>query len=1059
MKILSTQSIANKLIAIILITSGVSLLTGYILIAVYDIFSYRAELSEEAEMIARMTGEYCASALIFEDRIEANRILENLEQVPYINTACVIDNTGKAFACYSRIDNFSVDNVNISGRSLEESILNVNQPIQYQDINYGTLYLRLSSRGLTRKIVTYLVIISVLFVLLLALSYIIALRFQGFISNPILDLSQTAKKITDTADYSIRVNQSFDDEIGTLSNAFNTMLLQLQKRQTERYQVENELKKSESRLRTIIEQSTDPMFILKDGHFVFINPKIEEYFGYTSEEITSEDFDITTIIAPESRKNFESILIDSDGRSFAKRFDFKGVSKFGYEYDFEVNLSLIDWEGGTAYLGTLRDITQRKKIEQALKYRVDLENIITSISANFISLQQEPFDEQVSRALSDIAIFSGVDHSYLYIYDHKTEHFLKSHEWHFERKSAEKTRFADFHVDFLPWFSKKLFGFKIIHIPNSDNLTEDAENEKSFLQKNNVKSVICVPMINDNTLMGFIGFGTVRNVKTWVEEDITLLRMVAEILVFAIIRKRSDEILSNEKERLAVTLRSIGDGVITTDINGRIAMMNKEAENLTGWTLDEASGVVLEKVYQVYDEKSRTPLTNLIQNILDKGFISAIETISSLLVSKDGAEKIISHSGAPIIDKTSNIIGLVIVFRDITEETKMKEELINAQKLESVGILAGGIAHDFNNILTAILGNISLGKMEVPEESDIYEILSHAEMAVTQAQSLTQQLLTFSKGGAPIMKITTIADILLETVSFCLRGSSIKSVFSIADDLHPVEIDEGQISQVINNLVINAIQSMPDGGILEIAAENDSINSPMHTYGKNAVNPGFTIKPGNYVKISIIDSGTGIPKEISKRIFDPYFTTKENGSGLGLSVVYSVINRHNGFVEVESTGNSGSTFNVWLPASEKTVDLKQKKKNNILVKQSGRILLMDDEENIRIIGRRMLNFIGYDVVCTEDGNRTIETYRESMSEGKPFDAVIMDLTIPGGLGGKECIQELLKINPDVKAIVSSGYSNDPVMAEFRKYGFKGVIIKPYKIEELSDILVSVISDA
>jgi PAS domain S-box-containing protein len=510
-------------------------------------------------------------------------------------------------------------------------------------------------------------------------------------------------------------------------------------------------------------------------------------------------------------------------------------------------------------------------------------------------------------------------------------------------------------------------------------------------------------------------------------------------------RTLAQEELAKEKERLAVTLRSIGDGVITTDTQGKIILFNKAAEELTGWTQSEAAGSPIQKAFHIVDEASRQSLPDLTSTVIAGG-----ETLSiidkTILIAKDESERMVSYSVAPIKDENGRTIGVVLVFRDVTEKRRMEQDLARTEKLESLGILAGGIAHDFNNILTAIMGNISLVKINLDENNELCKRLTEAERASMRAQELTQQLLTFSKGGAPVRRTASINDIVRDTAEFALRGSNVKCKFDLPNDLLPAEIDEGQISQVINNLIINADQAMPQGGTIEISAENMPVSS----------DDLLPVKCGNYIKITVSDQGIGIPESYIGKIFDPFFTTKQKGSGLGLATTYSIIKQHEGHIEVESEVGVGTTFHIYLPASEKKLST-QRKSEEAAIPGSGRVLIMDDDETIRMVASIALSNLGYGVERARDGNKAIELYRQAMESGRPFDAVIIDLTIPGGLGGKETISRLTQIDPEVKAIVSSGYSNDPIMAEYWKYGFKGFVPKPYKVQQLSKALHDLLS--
>ncbi|MCX6829358.1 MAG: PAS domain S-box protein, partial [candidate division Zixibacteria bacterium] len=378
-------------------------------------------------------------------------------------------------------------------------------------------------------------------------------------------------------------------------------------------------------------------------------------------------------------------------------------------------------------------------------------------------------------------------------------------------------------------------------------------------------------------------------------------------------RKLAQEELAKEKERLAVTLRSIGEGVITTDTQGKIILFNKAAEELTGWTQLEAAGRSIQETFRVIDEASRQSLPDLTPKVISGG-----ETLSiidnTILIARDESERIVSYSVAPIKDENGHTVGVVLVFRDVSEKRRMEEDLARTEKLESLGILAGGIAHDFNNILTAIMGNISLVKMNLDENNELCKRLTEAERASMRAQELTQQLLTFSKGGVPVRRTASINDIVRETAEFALRGSNVKCKFDLPDDLQPAEIDEGQISQVINNLIINADQAMPQGGTIEISAENMIVRPE----------DSLPVKRGNYIRITVSDQGIGIPEPYIRKIFDPFFTTKQKGSGLGLATTYSIIKRHEGHIEVESEVGVGTTFHVYLPASGKKLSTQRK---------------------------------------------------------------------------------------------------------------------------------------
>ncbi len=415
---------------------------------------------------------------------------------------------------------------------------------------------------------------------------------------------------------------------------------------------------------------------------------------------------------------------------------------------------------------------------------------------------------------------------------------------------------------------------------------------------------------------------------------------------------------------------------------------------------------------------------------------------SSLTEIADGGEDKLNRKIA--VTSNDEIGDLVVAFNKLQDLEKKHIQ----DKLDSLGILAGGIAHDFNNILESIVANIQVAQIKLEQGEDIRKYLKDSVETTLKAGELTRQLLTFAKGGAPIKRTVLLGPLIKSTTIFALRGSNVKVEFALPEELKPVSIDPGQITQVINNLIINAKQAMPEGGLIEISAANVSIE------------PETNRLPGEYVKISVRDHGPGIPGETLPKIFNPFFTTKNEGSGLGLTTSQSIIKKHNGYIEVDSKVGSGTTFYIYLPVSDSTPEIYLPEiQKEVAVTGSGhRILLMDDEEMISYAVGEMLRYRGYKVVLAKDGLETIELYQQTKEAGEPFDAVILDLTILGGMGGKETIIHLREIDPNVKAIVSSGYANDPIMAEYQKYGFNGVVVKPYKLNDLQEVLNRIIEN-
>ena len=527
-----------------------------------------------------------------------------------------------------------------------------------------------------------------------------------------------------------------------------------------------------------------------------------------------------------------------------------------------------------------------------------------------------------------------------------------------------------------------------------------------------------------------------QHLEDLVKERTADLTMANEFLHMEVAeRRRIEEEIKSFSQKLEAIINSSSDFILLKDKDFRYLVVNEECGKFFNLPVKDIIG----KTDFDFMQKEAAEACR-------RGDEEALKSDGPIHTEECVKDRWLHVVKQRVVDSEGNLIGIAAVIRDITDRKKMEEELLKAQKLESLGILAGGIAHDFNNALTGILGNISLARMFVNPEDKISRRLAAAEKATLSAQNLTQQLLTFSMGGAPVKRITSIAVLLEESTAFALRGSNVRCECSIDKDLWPVEADEGQISQVISNLIINAQQAMPEGGIIKVIAENITID---------AGNP-FLLESGKYLKISIEDQGIGIPEEHLTKIFDPYFTTKQKGSGLGLATTYSIIKNHSGHIAVESKLSVGTTFYIYLPASKEQTLIK-KEVEETPVAGSGKILVMDDETDIRESISEALTLLGYEICLAGDGAKAIELYKKARESGNPFSAVIMDLTISGGMGGKEAIKNLIEIDPEVKAIVSSGYSNDPVMSDFMKYGFRDVITKPYKIKDLSRVLHRVIT--
>ncbi len=527
----------------------------------------------------------------------------------------------------------------------------------------------------------------------------------------------------------------------------------------------------------------------------------------------------------------------------------------------------------------------------------------------------------------------------------------------------------------------------------------------------------------------------------------SLVRIFAIRTAAEIERKNVMKALATEKQRLATTIMSVGDGVITTDDKGKILLFNNAAEVLTGWRAKEAINKFVDVAIWLKKSGKKWSCAEFIQNVISTDEKLEIDN-EIIIIDRNGVEKDVDIIASPIKSSDSQNSGVVLTFHDTTSRKLLELEQFKSSKLESIGVLAGGIAHDFNNILTGILGNISLVKIKMKQSEYTFNKLSAAENACRRAQALTMQLLTFAKGGSPVLESTKIDTLIHESANLVLAGTNIVCEFEIYENLWQANIDAGQISQVFNNLMINAKQAMPDGGILNIRCHNVSGTIA------NELDPKYS-DLGDVVKIEIEDHGLGISNENITNIFDPYYTTKENGTGLGLTTCYAIIKNHKGKINVISEENKGTLIYIYLPAIVDEVMPLELNAGSIKT-GTGSVLIMDDDEAIRDLSAELLTDLGYKVDLAINGEEAIHLYKESKSNGITYKAVILDLTIRGGMGGKATIKELLTIDPDINAIVVSGYSKDEIMSNYRAYGFKEILQKPFDCKQLSEVLDKVI---
>lgn len=688
-----------------------------------------------------------------------------------------------------------------------------------------------------------------------------------------------------------------------------------------------------------------------------------------------------------------------------------------------------------------------EKINQMLNRMWDVVNKndflhLKEVTGKVISL--DSLDKILNVILTEVIELVGAERGFIALVD-KEGNFLPdtsvSHNINLENTDNQKAVFSHSIIQKVIEEKEKVF---VLNAVDSEELVSNSILELDL------RSIMCSPLIFGDKLLGILYVDAVYQLSDFSEMDQFFFTILSDHVAIAIENaalfdkvKRWNlqlkEEITESEERYRQLVELFPDSIMVYS-EDKIVFVNAKTTELFGAC----------DINDLASQLKTKECSNFIPDILH-AYEKAQEEekkiciIEQKFIRNDGVCFELEISASPLVYQGKP--SIIIIARDITTKKKMDEELSRIQKLESLGILAGGIAHDFNNILTAIIGNISLARNDIDSCDEINTFLLEAENASLRAKDLAQQLLTFSRGGSLIKKVTNIKDTVIDAANFAVRGSNTKCFFAIPNDLWLVEADEGQISRVVSNLALNAQQAMPEGGIIGITAENVVVDN-------DSLIP---LAADNYIKISIEDSGIGIPEKNLSKIFDPYFTTKQKGSGLGLPISYSIIKRHGGYISAVSKLGYGSTFYFYLPATSKKQTLVFPCATESIMGR-GRILLMDDEEIILKVGGKMLELIGYEPDFAKDGVEAIAKYQMAKENNIPYKAVIMDLTVPGGMGGMAAIKKLQVIDSEIKAVVSSDYSSDPIMANFKDYGFSAFLAKPYKIKELGDKLKSILKE-
>jgi len=879
---------------------------------------------------------------------------------------------------------------------------------------------------------------------------------------------------------------------------------------TERFQQQQELIHNERQLANLFKNTTNLFYSHSTDHVLtFMSPQVKDILGYTQEEAMVRWTELATD-HPVNQRGMQLTQAAIDTGKQQPTYELQLRRKDGKAIWVEVRENPVVENGKTTtIIGSLTEITERKKAQEKLeaseeKYRLLLDNqkdLVVKVNTNNVFLFVSPsycktFDKTLEELLGKTFMPLVHNDDLLSTELEMKKLFKPPYTCRFQQRAMTKDGWRWFE-----WVDTALVkngqvteiigvGRDITEQKEAEIALQDSRNElqsvfevaptgigridnrvfqdvnKRILEMTGYKrkeiigksARMVYPNQEEFDYVGIEKYRQIQETGTgtvetrWQRKDKKIIDVLLSSTridkqypekgtIFTVLDITDRKNAERQLLKLSVALEQSPSLITIADVDGKIEYVNSRFCQLTGYSIDDVLG---KNLHFLYDGKDRDQFQSSIQSILESEREWKGEYQNK---KKDGVLFWEYSSVSPIVDNQGQVINYVKVAEDVTEKKKSQLELQKLEKLESIGTLAGGIAHDFNNILTGLYGNISLAETELDEDHPSYEFLIEAEKSMVRATRLTKQLLTFSKGGTPLKEDASLDEIIHQVVKFDLSGSNVKPVIKQDEDLWVTKVDKGQIQQVFSNLTINANQAMPDGGCLYISIKNVKVDEYEI----------LNLQPGKYVKIQVKDEGVGINKKHLSKIFDPYFTTKQTGNGLGLATTFSIIQKHQGHITVESEQGKGTVFTIYLPAvkKQKKTQVRQKPPQTNK-KLTGKALVMDDEEMICSLVRRMFKQIGLKVDTVADGEACLAMYQNSLDTDEHYDIVIMDLTIPGGMGGKETIQPLLELNPNARVIVSSGYASGAIMSHYQDYGFSGVIEKPYTLSKLRRVVMRVL---
>ncbi|MCP4582468.1 MAG: PAS domain S-box protein [candidate division Zixibacteria bacterium] len=972
-------SIKNKLLTIILLISSLSLGLGFAAIIFQDIITIKSDMVNAVILDAKLIGEYCVVPLAFEDKESATEILNKIQTIPYIKSGYIYDSNGNLFASFKPDKSeFLIENYKLNEDTESEfiaDILFISQPIVFNDYDYGTIKLLASTNILEEKVRDRLAALILLIVALIIFSYLLALKLQAIILKPILDLADVTQRISSEGDYSVRVNRMSADEIGILYESFNNMLEQIHIRERERDKAEDE----KTRLNGIIENTSDLVSMARfDSSLIYMNRAGRNMLGWSSDE------DIRNKNISDIHPDWAFQIINKEGIPAANENGvWEGETALmgpdGKEIAvLQVIMSHKSPDGEFRYLSTImRDISERKQAEEKLQKS---EEKYRSVFESFVDLYYQ----------TDInGIITNISPSCYKMSGYTPDELIGK---------PVKNVYAD------PGEREILMELLL-----SEGYVNDHEIQLLNKDGKSIPTSINSRVIYDKFNKPIGVEGTIRNISD---------------------RKKAEAALWESERKFRNISEGILDGVAVT-IDGKNHWVNKAFAKIFGYSSEELIGkgfdfIIAPEEVPVINERMKRRLTGM-------PVPSRYETRA---IRKDGTTITIEISAKKIMFEENQAIQIIV--RDTTETKRLQDFASRAQRLETAGRIAGQVAHDFNNLLGPILAYPEFIKENTTLDSSSVKFLDAIEKSAETMAEINQQLLTLSRRGhytLEAINLNKIINEIIEQIDNIKPSVHIKTELNI--NLLAVQGGKSQISRVISNMIINALDAMNNNGILTIKTDNYYIETDKIKYGR--------IPKGEYAKVSISDTGAGIPDDIMPKIFDPFFTTKSaeksRGSGLGLSIVHSVMEDHDGYIDLKSTIGTGTTFYLYFPV---TRDSKKPLSIDNIVGGNEKILIVDDDKTQREVSQHLLSKLGYRTATVENGEKAIEFIKNN-----PQDLLILDMIMPGHIDGAETYRQALEVNPDQKAIIVSGYAETERIQYANKLGAKSFIKKPLTIKTVA----------